>query len=129
MDAKQIASNIKWIGRLDHAEYIKWLKSSWCHVYLTHPFVPSWSLAEAICCDCNIICSDVRATREYLVKPNDLKFVNHRNPEEISEKIIETLKGATKIPKIRRPCIERLSTDSTCHSWATVAGLDLATQG
>ena len=47
LDAHNISSHIKWMGQLKYEEYLKWLKSSWCHVYLTHPFVPSWSLAEA----------------------------------------------------------------------------------
>ena len=129
LEENNISSSVKWIGQMSYVEYIKWLKSSWCHVYLTHPFVPSWSLAEAICCECNIICSDILATREYLIKQNDLIMVDHRKHNNISENIISSLAETKRRPSIRRACVERLNKDSTCHAWSVVAGLDLATQG
>lgn len=129
LDNHNISSNIKWLGQLKYEDYLKWLKSSWCHVYLTHPFVPSWSLAEAICCECNIVCSNILATREYLIKQDDLIMVDHRDYNDVSEKIISSLADAKQRPTIRRACIDRLSKDSTCHAWAVVAGLDLTTEG
>ena len=125
---RKIEHKVKWCGRMPLDVYIKWLQKSWCHVYLTHPFVPSWSLAEAICCGCNIICSDIQATREYLIAENDLIFVDHRKVPNIEKEVVKLLAGRKERPKIFRKCLSRLSKDASCHAWSDVAGLNVTTQ-
>jgi len=39
---------IHFLGRLSYADYLRVLRVSACHVYLTYPFVLSWSLLEAM---------------------------------------------------------------------------------
>jgi hypothetical protein len=36
------------------------------HIYLTAPFVPSWSLLDAMSCGCVVLASDQACTREYI---------------------------------------------------------------
>ena len=64
LKTKKIDDRVKWIGYLNQDAYIDWLQSSDCHIYLTHPFVASWSLVEAFCCGLPIITSDIQATHE-----------------------------------------------------------------
>lgn len=59
------AGRVRWMGQLGPKEYVRWLQSSWCHVYLTQPFVASWSLLEALACGCQLIASDVPPVREF----------------------------------------------------------------
>ena len=58
---KGISENIQWVGRLTFHKYVDWLQRSWCHVYLSHPFVPSWSLYEALATGCPLVVSDIKA--------------------------------------------------------------------
>ena len=121
LKSKGVSKNIKWVGRLPIKDYIQWLQKSWLHVYFTHPFVPSWSLAEAICCECAILCSDIEATREYLISENDLLLVDHRNTCDIIKKTSKHFATIAARPQVTRPCLTRLSFDSSCYFWGVVA--------
>ena len=68
---------VKWVGYLGGEHYVNWLQSSWCHVYLTQPFVASWSLVEALACGCPVIASDVAPVVE-LCEPGLATLVDTR---------------------------------------------------
>ena len=60
-----ISANIEWVGYLDSHEYCNWLATSWCHVYLTHPYVTSWSYLDAIASGTSIVASEIKALKEF----------------------------------------------------------------
>ena len=53
-------------GRTDYLTYLALLRRSDAHVYLTYPFVASWSLREAMACGCAIVASDTAPVREFI---------------------------------------------------------------
>lgn len=55
---------VHFLGRVTHERMIDALSISWGHVYYTYPFVLSWSLLEAMACECLIIGSDTAPVRE-----------------------------------------------------------------
>jgi glycosyltransferase involved in cell wall biosynthesis len=57
---------IHFLGQIPHADYLKALQVSTAHVYLTYPFVLSWSLIEAMSSGCRIIASDTEPVREVM---------------------------------------------------------------
>ena len=59
-------SRIHFVGNLPYAEYIKLLQVSRCHVYLTYPFVLSWSLLGAMAIGCCIVASDTATVKEVI---------------------------------------------------------------
>lgn len=46
---------LHFLGRIPHPQLIALLQASWVHVYLSYPFVLSWSLLEAMACGCAIV--------------------------------------------------------------------------
>jgi glycosyltransferase involved in cell wall biosynthesis len=59
-------TRVHFLGMLDYHAYLNLLQVSSAHVYLTYPFVLSWSLIEAMSCGCLIVGSDTPPVVEFL---------------------------------------------------------------
>lgn len=59
------AARCLFVGHLDRGRYRALLRRSDAHVYLTVPFVLSWSALEAMSCGCNLVLSDTEPVREF----------------------------------------------------------------
>lgn len=118
--------NVSWIGRLRPGIYEEWIKRSSCHVYLTHPFVASWSLVESYCCGTPLVVSDVLPTQEICEPSDSVIFVDHRKENLISSAIKESLQkfeftSRTSTALARR--VERYGNERAWNQWKDVADL------
>jgi glycosyltransferase involved in cell wall biosynthesis len=68
---------------------VKLLKASSIHVYLTYPFVASWSLREALACGCTVVGSDTASVREFIVHNQNGQLTPFHNPDELASCLIE----------------------------------------
>jgi glycosyltransferase involved in cell wall biosynthesis len=59
-------ARVHFVGMLDYRSYMNLLQVSSVHVYLTYPFVLSWSVIEAMACGCLIVASDTPPVLEVL---------------------------------------------------------------
>lgn len=57
-------SRVHFTGKLGYEDYLKVLQISRLHVYLTYPFVLSWSMLEAMATGCVLLASDTEPVRE-----------------------------------------------------------------
>lgn len=76
-----------WMGSLQTDAYQRVLACSDVHLYLTVPFVLSWSLLEAMAAGCCIVASDTAPVREVLSDGETAVLVDFFSPEHQADAI------------------------------------------
>lgn len=94
-------SRIHFVGNLPYAEYIKLLQVSRCHVYLTYPFVLSWSLLEAMATGCCIVASDTAPVKEVIQDSFNGILTDFYDIDLLTQKINSVLEEPEKYSNIR----------------------------
>ncbi len=79
------------LGRIPRAQYVRVLQVSAAHVYLTYPFVLSWSLLEAMACGAPIIASDTAPVREVIRDGHNGSLVDFFDAQATASKVLDTL--------------------------------------
>lgn len=77
-------------GFVDRKTYLAMLRLSACHVYLTTPFILSWSFLEAAAMGLPIVASDTPPVREF-EHLKGVEFVPFSNHTRLSRKVLEVL--------------------------------------
>lgn len=90
---------IHFLGKVPYETYKKVLQISAVHVYLTYPFVLSWSLLEAMASGCLIVASDTAPVREVIANNENGVLVDFFDRELLVEKIVQSFeKDAKRAP-------------------------------
>ena len=85
-------SRLHFAGNLGYADFLTLLKLSQAHVYLTYPFVLSWSLLEAMSTACAIVGSATAPVREVIQDGHNGLLVDFFNPNAIAEAVDHLLR-------------------------------------
>lgn len=86
---------------LPYDEYLQVLQASSVHIYLTRPFVLSWSMLEALATGCLIVASSTAPVQEIIEDGVNGLLVDFFNPEQIAARVIEALDDRDRMAKIR----------------------------
>ncbi|MDG5467961.1 glycosyltransferase family 4 protein [Deltaproteobacteria bacterium IMCC39524] len=82
-------SRVHFLGKLPYRQYLDLLQLSTVHVYLTYPFVLSWSLLEAMSTGCSIVASDTAPVREAVHHNETGRLVDFFDVDGLAENVIE----------------------------------------
>ncbi|MDO9025930.1 glycosyltransferase family 4 protein [Zwartia sp.] len=86
-------SRVHFLGHIDYKLFIPILQLSRVHVYLTYPFVLSWSLLEAMACGCAIVASDTAPLREAIIDHKTGLLADFFSADEVANKTIQLLEN------------------------------------
>jgi glycosyltransferase involved in cell wall biosynthesis len=84
-------SRVHFLGNLPYDQFIPLLQLSSVHVYLTYPFVLSWSLLEAMSAGCAIVASDTQPLREAIRHGETGRLVDFFDVSGLARQVCELL--------------------------------------
>lgn len=94
-------SRLHFTGSLPYEQYLQVLQASSVHVYLTYPFVLSWSMLEAMSTGCTIIASETAPVKEIIQDGINGILTDFFSPEKTVDKMEEVLNNLEKFQHIR----------------------------
>lgn len=86
-------NRIHFLGKLPYEQFVSVMQVSMVHVYLTYPFVLSWSLLEAMSIGCSIVASDTTPVREVIRDGRNGVTVDFFDTEALSHEVLDLLKN------------------------------------
>lgn len=93
-------ARVHFTGRLPHQRFIRALQVSSAHVYLTYPFVLSWSAVEALSCGCVFVGSDTSPVREVVDGDNGI-LVPFFDTGQLADRVIEAVRHPRRFNDMR----------------------------
>lgn len=92
---------VHFLGQIDYAAYIRVLQVSSAHVYLTYPFVLSWSFIEAMSCGCLMIGSATPPVEEVLEDGKTGQLVDFFDSDGIADRVTAALRKPQQFRRMR----------------------------
>ncbi len=99
-------SRVHFLGQVEYQTYLSVLQVSSAHVYLTYPFVLSWSFIEALSCGCLVIGSKTPPVLEVLEDHVNGFCVDFFSPSQIADRICAALAHRGRMTEMRRAARE-----------------------
>ncbi len=94
--SNQQFERINFLGKVSYSTFKQVLCVSTVHVYLTYPFVLSWSLLEAMATACAIVGSKTSPVEEVIEDNKTGVLVDFFEYEEIAARVVELLENPDK---------------------------------
>ncbi|MFZ6654760.1 glycosyltransferase family 4 protein [Undibacterium sp. TJN19] len=94
-------SRIHFLGKVPYSAFIRILQISTVHVYLTYPFVLSWSMLEAMSAGCIIVGSSTQPVQEVITDGENGLLVNIFSIGEIAQRVVDVLKDRKAFDYLR----------------------------
>ncbi len=94
-------SRVHFLGQVPYSWFVWILQVSSVHVYLTSPFVLSWSMLEAMSAGCLVVASSTAPVQEVIRDGENGLLVDMFSPAQIAERVIEALADRPRFEPLR----------------------------
>jgi glycosyltransferase involved in cell wall biosynthesis len=84
-------SRVHFLGKVPYDTYQKVIQISRCHLYLTMPFVLSWSCIEAMSMGATMVATDVAPVREAISHGKTGLLIDFHDPSHLAKQVVEVL--------------------------------------
>jgi glycosyltransferase involved in cell wall biosynthesis len=88
-------------GRLDYRLYAAMLQRSDAHVYLSYPFVASWSLRESLASGCAVIGGNTPTVSEFVRHEENGLLVPFFDPKALAQAVLQVLEDTSLARRLR----------------------------
>ena len=109
---------VHFLGRVPYADYLRILQISACHVYLTYPFVLSWSCLEAMSAGCLVVGSRTAPVEEVITHGQTGWLVDFFDHAALAAQVVEVLATREALGGVRESArqrvVERYDLASNC---------------
>lgn len=95
-------ARVHFVGKLTRPDYLNLLRISALHLYLSVPFVLSWSCIEALACGCLVLGSDVAPVREVLEDGVNGFLIDARDSELLARRAADLLARRALLAHVRQ---------------------------
>jgi glycosyltransferase involved in cell wall biosynthesis len=121
-------SRVHFVGNLPYDQFVKVLQVSSAHVYMTYPFVLSWSSIEAMALECRIVASDTDPVREVIQDGVNGRLFPFFDEKALAERVRETLaerdKSAAMAAEARRIAVAKYDYETvSLPQWREFLGI------
>ncbi|AFZ43693.1 glycosyl transferase group 1 [Halothece sp. PCC 7418] len=111
-------NRVHFLGKLPYQSYLSVLQVSSAHVYLTYPFVLSWSMLEAMAAGCLVIGSATPPVKEVLRHEENGLLVDFFNTEDLANAVTRVLENPNRMQplreKARQTVVETFDLETIC---------------
>jgi glycosyltransferase involved in cell wall biosynthesis len=84
-------SRVHFLGRIPYDALCNIIRISRCHIYLTMPFVLSWSLLEAMSMQATVVAADVAPVREAITHGETGMLVDFFDPDALAAQVVDVV--------------------------------------
>jgi glycosyltransferase involved in cell wall biosynthesis len=106
------------LPRIAYGDYVNLLRISSAHIYLTYPFVLSWSLIESMSAGCMVVASRTPPVEEVIRDGENGLLVDFFSTEQIAARVDEAIRNPDKAramrEQARRTAVEGYDLKKVC---------------
>jgi glycosyltransferase involved in cell wall biosynthesis len=95
-------ARVHFTGRIPYEAFIALLQISTAHVYLTYPFVLSWSLLEAMSCGCAIVASNTKPLEDIIIHNKTGLLVDFFDSKDLVRQVCKLLENPKETLSLRK---------------------------
>ena len=111
-------SRTHFLGNVPYDAYQKVIQISRCHLYLSMPFVLSWSLLESMSMQAPIVATDVAPVREVIEHGETGMLIDFFNPDALADQVVDVLANPKAYshlgPNARNLVVDRYDFHTKC---------------